>query len=97
MALPFAPAYCMSKRGLVAYSDALRLEHGDEIGVTTVYPGYIRTAIHDASQASGVGLEGAVPAEHADRRRTGARPRGARPAGPRPRHHPPRDDLLRAC
>ena len=33
----------MSKRGLVAYSDALRLEHGDEIDVTTVYPGYIRT------------------------------------------------------
>ena len=63
MAVPFAPAYCMSKRGLVAYSDALRLEHGDEIAVTTVYPGYIRTGIHDASQASGVGLEGAVPAE----------------------------------
>jgi NAD(P)-dependent dehydrogenase (short-subunit alcohol dehydrogenase family) len=63
LAVPFATAYCMSKRGLVAYSDALRLEHGDEITVTTVYPGYIRTGIHDASKASGVGLEGAVPAE----------------------------------
>jgi NAD(P)-dependent dehydrogenase (short-subunit alcohol dehydrogenase family) len=63
LAVPFATAYCMSKRGLVAYSDALRLEHGDEITVTTVYPGYIRTGIHDASGALGVGLEGAVPAE----------------------------------
>jgi NAD(P)-dependent dehydrogenase (short-subunit alcohol dehydrogenase family) len=63
LAIPFATAYCMSKRGLVAYSDALRLEYGDEITVTTVYPGYIRTGIHDAATASGVGLEGAVPAE----------------------------------
>jgi NAD(P)-dependent dehydrogenase (short-subunit alcohol dehydrogenase family) len=66
MSIPFAPAYCMSKRGLVAYSDALRLEHGDEIAVTTVYPGYIRTPIHDAAQGSGVGLEGAVPAERVE-------------------------------
>src|SRR3954447_6838662 len=50
MTVPLAPAYCMSKRGLVAYSDALRLEHGDAITVTTVYPGYIRTPIHTASQ-----------------------------------------------
>ena len=61
--VPFAPAYCMSKRGLVAYSDALRLEHGDALTVTTVYPGYIRTRIHDASNAAGMGLEGVVPAE----------------------------------
>ena len=63
LTVPFATAYCMSKRGLVAYSDALRIEHGDAITVTTVYPGYIRTAIHDASRERGVGLEGAVPAE----------------------------------
>jgi NAD(P)-dependent dehydrogenase (short-subunit alcohol dehydrogenase family) len=61
--IPFAPAYCMSKRGLVAYSDALRLEHGDWLTVTTVYPGYIRTAIHDRSRSEGVALEGAIPAE----------------------------------
>jgi NAD(P)-dependent dehydrogenase (short-subunit alcohol dehydrogenase family) len=66
LAVPFATAYCMSKRGLVAYSDALRLEHGDEIDVTTVYPGYIRTGIHDSAKASGVGLEGAVPAERVE-------------------------------
>lgn len=63
LAVPYAPAYCMSKRGLVAYSDALRLELGHEITVTTVYPGYVRTRIHDASRALGFGLEGMVPAE----------------------------------
>jgi NAD(P)-dependent dehydrogenase (short-subunit alcohol dehydrogenase family) len=63
LTVPYAPAYCMSKRGLVAYSDALRLEHGDEITVTTVYPGYIRTPIHEAAAAKGLSLEGTVPAE----------------------------------
>jgi NAD(P)-dependent dehydrogenase (short-subunit alcohol dehydrogenase family) len=63
LTVPFAPAYCMSKRGLVSYSDALRLEHGDEISVTTLYPGYVRTAIHQRAQALGISLEGLVPAE----------------------------------
>ena len=61
--VPFVPAYCASKRGVVAYSDALRLEHGDAITVTTVYPGYIRTPIHTESQSEGYALEGVVPAE----------------------------------
>jgi NAD(P)-dependent dehydrogenase (short-subunit alcohol dehydrogenase family) len=61
--VPLAPAYCMSKRGLVAYSDALRLEHGDAITVTTVYPGYIKTPIHDASNEDGFALDGMVPEE----------------------------------
>src|SRR5439155_24623257 len=63
LAVPLAPAYCMSKRGLVAYSDALRLEHGDAIAVTTVYPGYLRTPIHSASRDAGFALDGIVPAE----------------------------------
>jgi NAD(P)-dependent dehydrogenase (short-subunit alcohol dehydrogenase family) len=63
LAVPLAPAYSMSKRGLVAYSDSLRYEHGDAITVTTVYPGYIRTAIHAASEEAGFGLEGVVPPE----------------------------------
>jgi NAD(P)-dependent dehydrogenase (short-subunit alcohol dehydrogenase family) len=63
LAVPFAPAYCMSKRGLVAYSDALRYEIGHEVSVTTVYPGYVRTPIHAASTEQGFGLEGLVPAE----------------------------------
>lgn len=71
LTLPFATAYCMSKRALVAYSDALRLEHGDAITVTTVYPGYIRTAIHRDAHDGGVPLEGMVPAESvADAART---------------------------
>src|SRR5215208_7226580 len=63
LALPYGTAYCMAKRGLTAYSDALRLEHGDAITVTTIYPGYIRTPIHAESQAAGIGLEGKVPVE----------------------------------
>jgi NAD(P)-dependent dehydrogenase (short-subunit alcohol dehydrogenase family) len=63
MSVPFATAYCMTKRAVVAYSDALRIEHGDAIGVTTVYPGYIKTPIHDSSNADGFALDGVVPAE----------------------------------
>jgi NAD(P)-dependent dehydrogenase (short-subunit alcohol dehydrogenase family) len=63
VALPFAVAYAMSKHGVMAYSQALRLEHGDEISVTTVYPGYIRTPIHEDSIAFGLTLEGSSPEE----------------------------------
>jgi NAD(P)-dependent dehydrogenase (short-subunit alcohol dehydrogenase family) len=74
LALPYGTAYCMSKRGLTAYSDSLRLEHGDAITVTTIYPGYIRTPIHRESEAAGIGLEGKVPAERvSDAARTIAR------------------------
>jgi NAD(P)-dependent dehydrogenase (short-subunit alcohol dehydrogenase family) len=74
LALPYGTAYCMSKRGLTAYSDSLRLEHGDAITVTTIYPGYIRTPIHRESEAAGLGLEGKVPAERvSDAARTIAR------------------------
>ena len=61
--IPFTVAYCASKRGIVAYSSALRIEYGDLIGVSTVYPGYIRTGIHDAPGSRGLSLEGSVPAE----------------------------------
>jgi NAD(P)-dependent dehydrogenase (short-subunit alcohol dehydrogenase family) len=63
LAVPFATAYGASKRGVVGYSEQLRAEVGDEVTVTTVYPGYIRTPIHDASQNAGIGLEGMVPPE----------------------------------
>ncbi len=63
VALPFAAAYAMSKHGVVAYSQALRLEHGDAITVTTVYPGYIRTPIHADSIEFGLTLEGSSPEE----------------------------------
>ena len=64
--VPFATAYTLSKRGVVAYSDTLRLEEGDRITVTTVYPGYVRTRIHARSTAAGVPLEGAVPVERVE-------------------------------
>jgi NAD(P)-dependent dehydrogenase (short-subunit alcohol dehydrogenase family) len=63
LAVPFATAYGASKRAVVGYSDQLRAELGDEITVTTIYPGYIRTPIHDASREAGIGLEGMVPPE----------------------------------
>lgn len=66
LTVPLATAYCMSKRGVVVYSDALRAELGGAVSVTTVYPGYIRTPIHDAPAAKGVSLEGIVPAEKLD-------------------------------
>jgi len=34
--------------------------------VTTVYPGYIKTPIHDSSEADGFALEGIVPEEKLD-------------------------------
>ena len=61
--MPFGTAYCMSKRGIVAYSNVLRYEVGHEVTVTTVYPGYVKTPIHDASIALGFGLDGLVPEE----------------------------------
>ena len=62
-AVPFAPAYAMSKHGLRAYSQALRLEHGDAISVTTVYPGVVKTAIHRDSREFGLGLDRSAPVE----------------------------------
>lgn len=63
VALPFAPAYAMSKHGVVAYSGALRLEFHDEITVTTVYPGVVKTPIHRDSEEFGLSIEGTSPTE----------------------------------
>ncbi len=64
--VPFAVAYTASKRAVTAYSDTLRMEYRGRITVSTVYPGYVRTAIHEGPAAQGVSLEGAVPAEPAE-------------------------------
>ena len=58
--LPFTAAYCASKSALAAYSSVLRLEYGGALQVTTIYPGYVRTAIHDGAGGDGQapGLEG---------------------------------------
>lgn len=61
--VPYAVAYAASKRAVVTYSAALRLEYGDRLTVGTVYPGYIRTRIHDRAAASGATLEGLVRAD----------------------------------
>ena len=66
LTVPFATAYTMSKRGIAAYSDALRLEYGDQIDVSTVYPGYIKTPIHKSSEEDGFALDGIVPEEPLD-------------------------------
>lgn len=82
VALPFAAAYAMSKHGVVAYSQALRLEHGDAISVTTVYPGYIRTPIHKDSIEFGMTLAGSSPEERLEDA-TGALARAAFASPPR--------------
>ena len=61
--MPFSAAYTVSKRAVTAYADVLRMEYGTHLGVTTVYPGYVDTAIHNRSRAAGVPLDGLVPAE----------------------------------
>ncbi len=61
--LPFGAAYSASKRALSAYSAALRIEYRGRITVSTVYPGYIRTSIHNAPNAAGVSLEGLIRAD----------------------------------
>lgn len=59
MQLPLAAAYGVSKRALVAYADALRLELAPAVSVTTVYPSMVRSPIHDSTAAAGLSLEGA--------------------------------------
>lgn len=61
--VPYAAAYSASKRAVAAYSAALRLEYGHRLTVSTVYPGYIRTRIHDRAKAKGAGLEGMARAD----------------------------------
>ncbi|MEZ5184882.1 MAG: SDR family NAD(P)-dependent oxidoreductase [Candidatus Nanopelagicales bacterium] len=58
MQLPLAAAYGVSKRALVAYADALRLELSTHVGVTTVYPSAVKSPIHDSTKQAGLSLEG---------------------------------------
>ena len=66
MQLPLAAAYGASKRALVAYADALRLELGTHVSVTCVYPSAVRSPIHDSTQAAGLSLEGMSSYESLD-------------------------------
>ncbi|MEV0715544.1 SDR family NAD(P)-dependent oxidoreductase [Asanoa sp. NPDC050611] len=56
--LPLAAAYGVSKRAVVAYADALRLEVGTHVGVSVVYPSMIASPIHDSTAAAGLSLDG---------------------------------------
>lgn len=56
--LPLAAAYGVSKRALVAYADALRLELAPLVGVACVYPSMARSPIHDSTAQAGLSLEG---------------------------------------
>jgi NAD(P)-dependent dehydrogenase (short-subunit alcohol dehydrogenase family) len=58
MQLPLAAAYGASKRAMVAYADALRLELGTHVTVSCVYPSAVRSPIHDSTAAAGLSLEG---------------------------------------
>jgi NAD(P)-dependent dehydrogenase (short-subunit alcohol dehydrogenase family) len=53
---PFIPAYAASKRALTAYSDSLRQQYGDRITVSTIYPGYMDTPIHDGAVRQGLSV-----------------------------------------
>jgi short-subunit dehydrogenase len=58
VSLPHTAAYCASKRAIVAYGEVLQAELGERLEVTTVYPGYVATAIHsedpDAPTLAGI-------------------------------------------
>ncbi|MBA2505347.1 MAG: SDR family oxidoreductase [Thermoleophilaceae bacterium] len=56
--LPLGAAYGVSKRGVVAYADALRAEYGTHVKVTCVHPAMVKTPIHDATKEAGLNLEG---------------------------------------
>ncbi len=56
--LPLAAAYGVSKRALVAYADALRLECAPVVSVTCVYPSMVASPIHDSTAVAGLSLQG---------------------------------------
>ncbi|MGW0433109.1 SDR family NAD(P)-dependent oxidoreductase [Micromonospora sp. NPDC003197] len=64
--LPLAASYGASKRALVAYADALRMEVGTHIGVSVVYPSMVASPIHDATAAAGLSLRGVSRYEPVD-------------------------------
>jgi NAD(P)-dependent dehydrogenase (short-subunit alcohol dehydrogenase family) len=49
-ALPDATAYCASKFGVVGFTRALAAELGDEVGVTMLVPGGMRTSFFDGRE-----------------------------------------------
>jgi NAD(P)-dependent dehydrogenase (short-subunit alcohol dehydrogenase family) len=65
VAIPRLAAYGASKRGVGSISDTLRAEHGDDgLTVSTVYPGYVDTAIHaEPLERTGLSFKGRMAEE----------------------------------
>jgi len=61
--LPLLAGYCASKRALCALSDVMRVEYAGQLSVVTVYPGYVKTALHDVARREGLCLDGVLPQE----------------------------------
>ena len=61
--LPYTAAYTASKRAMTGYADVLRTESQGRLTVSTVLPGYIRTAIHAEANADGASLDGVARCE----------------------------------
>lgn len=53
---PLVPGYSTSKRAVAAFSDAIRMQYGREITVTTLYPGFINTSIHRDAVRQGLSV-----------------------------------------
>jgi len=51
---PLVPGYSTSKRAVAALSDSLRMQYGGEIQITTLYPGFIRTGVHNDAVRQGL-------------------------------------------
>jgi short-subunit dehydrogenase len=63
---PLSVAYSASKRALAAYADGLRAEYGTHLTVSSIYPGHVDTAMHQAPRAMGASMDGKVPNESVD-------------------------------
>ena len=61
--MPFMAGYAASKRAIAALSDVLRVEYAERLSLVTVYPGYVKTKLHEAAHREGLSLDGIVPRE----------------------------------
>lgn len=53
---PLIPSYGASKRAVVAFSDSLRMQYHGRVTITTMYPGFINTAIHTDAVRQGLSV-----------------------------------------
>jgi NAD(P)-dependent dehydrogenase (short-subunit alcohol dehydrogenase family) len=53
---PLVPSYNASKRAVSAFSDSLRMQYAGKMTVTTLYPGFIDTDIHNDAVRQGLSV-----------------------------------------